>query len=227
MRPTGSRTPPGSRAGPGIALPLALQAIYLVCVPLASREGSGALTSFGFAYLVSSAVVAVTASSLGLVTSVPLARSGLDGATVPSRRRVVLARGRGDRRRRGGLRASRAADRAVAARGEVLGARSGRARSPRRRPLALWAVAAVGVSVTFPLVFVARRARRLPLIAVGAVVLQVAVASLGQVAGGLDGLALALAVTTAVVLRCCCSSSARRPDGARARLAALTVALAR
>ena len=43
----------GSRElGTGIALPLALQAIYLVCVPLAAREGVGAVTSFGYAYLI-------------------------------------------------------------------------------------------------------------------------------------------------------------------------------
>ena len=59
----------------GVSLPLALQAIYVVSLPLAAREGVGAVTSFGFAYLAASAVVAVTASSLGLVTSVPLTRA--------------------------------------------------------------------------------------------------------------------------------------------------------
>ena len=44
--------------GSGIALPLALQAIYVISLPLASREGEGAVTSFGDAYLLSSAVVA-------------------------------------------------------------------------------------------------------------------------------------------------------------------------
>ena len=61
----------------GVALPLALQAIYVICLPPASREGEGAVTSLGYAYLFSSAVVAVTASSIGLVTAVPMTRAGL------------------------------------------------------------------------------------------------------------------------------------------------------
>ena len=63
-----------------------------------------------------------------------------------------------------------------------------------------WAVAAVGVSVAFPLMFVARRTRRLPLIAVATVLVHVPLAFLGQIVGGLDGLALALAATTTLVL---------------------------
>ena len=38
--------------GSGIALPLALQAIYLICLPFAAHRGEGALTTFGFAYLI-------------------------------------------------------------------------------------------------------------------------------------------------------------------------------
>ena len=66
----------------GAALPFALQAIYLICLPIAARGGVGDQTSFGYAYLMGAAVVAVTASSLGLVTSVPLTRAGLDGRRV-------------------------------------------------------------------------------------------------------------------------------------------------
>jgi hypothetical protein len=54
--------------------------------------------------------------------------------------------------------------------------------------------------VTFPVVFVANRERRLPLLALAAVVLQVPLAFAGQVLAGLDGLALSLAVTTTLVL---------------------------
>jgi hypothetical protein len=48
--------------------------------------------------------------------------------------------------------------------------------------------------------FVAGRIRRLPLLALAALAVHVPLALLGQVAGGLDGLALALAATTALVL---------------------------
>ena len=64
----------------------------------------------------------------------------------------------------------------------------------------LWAVVSVGISLTFPLLFVAGAGRRLPLLAVLAVVVQIPLAVLGQIALGLDGLALALAATTAFVL---------------------------
>jgi hypothetical protein len=83
VRPSG---PPVAQrlldAGRSVALPLALQAVYVVSLPFAAREGVGAVTSFGYAYLAAAALVAVTSSSLGLVTSVPLARVGLGAADV-------------------------------------------------------------------------------------------------------------------------------------------------
>jgi len=48
--------------GSGAALPFAMQAIYLVCLPFAAREGVGAQTSFGYAYLIAAAVVGISAS---------------------------------------------------------------------------------------------------------------------------------------------------------------------
>ena len=67
--------------------------------------------------------------------------------------------------------------------------------------LSLWAVASVGVRSTFPLVFVAGRgARRLPLLALATVAVHVPMALAGQVVGGLDGLAVALALTTALTV---------------------------
>src|SRR5918994_1537478 len=58
-------------------LPIVLQAFFVVCLRFASGLGTGAVTSFTYAYFVASALVAVTASSLGLVSSVPLSRSAL------------------------------------------------------------------------------------------------------------------------------------------------------
>ena len=91
--------------------------------------------------------------------------------------------------------------------------------------LSLWAVVSVGVSVTFPLVFVAGRGRSLPLIAVGAVLLQLVLAFAGQRLFGLDGLALALAATTGAVLAALLSGlHALGPTARGLALAALTVA---
>jgi putative peptidoglycan lipid II flippase len=183
-------------AGRSAALPLALQGVYLICLPFAAREGVGAVTSFGYAYLAASALVAVTSSSLGLVTSVPLARIGLDPAGVA--RHVVSSAWlalvavavvagvfavAGTQLVEAVLGAGYAADV-----GEELG-----------RLVALlgpWMVAAVGFSVTLPLLFVQGRTRGLLLVGVAVVAAQVPLAWLGEVAAGLTGLAVALAITT-------------------------------
>ena len=61
-------------------------------------------------------------------------------------------------------------------------------------------VASVGVSVTFPLLFVRGRARELPLLALAALVVQVPVEWAMREAFGLAGIAGGMAVTTGLVL---------------------------
>lgn len=186
--------------GRSVALPFAMQALVLICIPLAGREGVGAQTSFGYAYLLSAAVVGVTASSLGLVTSVPLTRVGL-GPLVTARHVVssswlALA---------------------------VIGATAGvfaLAGEPIVRALlgdeyasdvgtelgrlvvlfSLWAVASIGFSVTFPLLFVAGRGKGLPALSIAIVAVHLPLAWAGQELAGLDGLAIALAITTWLTL---------------------------
>lgn len=182
--------------GAGVALPLALQGVYVICLPFAAREGVGAVTSFSYAYLAGAAVVTVTASSLALVTSVPLTRAGLDpgrvarhvaasawlaligvGATAGA---VALAGETIFRRVLGGAYGSEVGEEL----GRVLVA------------LAPWMVVTIGISVTFPLVFVAGRARSLPLLAIAVIAVTAPLAWVGQELGGLYGLALALALAT-------------------------------
>ena len=148
--------------GTGISVALALQAVYLVCVPLAGREGTGAVTSFGYAYLVSSAVVAVTGSSLGLVTSVPLTRSALDTAkvvrhVVSSSWLAVVAIGAA-----AGVFGLAGQQIVRGLFGSSYGAKVGTELGRLVVFFSPWAVASVGVSVAFPLMFVSRRTRRLP-----------------------------------------------------------------
>jgi hypothetical protein len=64
--------------------------------------------------------------------------------------------------------------------------------------MAPYMVASVALSVTFPLVFVAGRGGRLPLVGLAVLVVHVPLAFAGQAIAGLDGLALALAVSTAI-----------------------------
>jgi hypothetical protein len=201
VRPTGP--PLTARLGAfavAASLPLALQLLYVVCLPFAGRLGEGAATSFVYAYLAAASLVAVAASSLGLVTSVPLARIGLDAAGVA---RHVLASSWLALAFIGGACGVVAVAGAEivegvlgAAYGEDVGFELGRVIVL----LAPWMAVSVGVTVAFPLAFVVGRTRQLPLIAITALAVQVPLAWAGSEALGLDGLALALGVSTGAVL---------------------------
>ncbi len=201
LRPSGAPFPARmARMGEGVALPLALQAIYVVCLPLAAREGEGAVTSFSYAYLIASAIVAVTASSLGLVTAVPLTRDVLDrGRTalhVVSSSWIALVV-IGGAAGVFGLAGDQIVETLLGASyGSDVGDELGRLVVV----LAPWAVVSAAASVTFPLVFVAGRGKVLPVVAVLALGSSVPLAWLGQELLGLDGLAVALAVVTGAVL---------------------------
>ena len=182
----------------GAALPFALQATYLVCLPIAAREGVGAVTSFGYAYLITAAVVGITASSLGLVTSVPLTRVGLSPEGVArhvdaSSWLALLAVG------------ATAGVFVVAGEqlaGSVLGAAYSDAVGAEIAELVValapYMVVTVAYSVTFPLVFVAGLGRRLPLVGLVVLAVHVPLVIAGQLLGGLWGLALALAASNAL-----------------------------
>jgi len=183
-----------------VALPIVLQGLFVVCIRFVSELGTGAVTSFTYAYLVAAALVAVTASSLGLVSSVPLARGELT-----DRRAADHV-----------IRTSWLAFAAIAAAagvfalvgdrflGAVLGPEyAGETGNELGRLigfLGVWMAASVGVTITFPLLFVAARDRLLPAIALGALVLHVAVSWALIEAWELVGATLALAVTTLAIL---------------------------
>ena len=184
----------------GVSLPLALQALYVIGLRFAAEEGVGSVTSFSYAYLIASALVAVTASSLALVSSVPLVRLGLDAERIALHvistswlaLAVVAAAA--------GVFALAGEPLVEAALGDAYGGEVGSELGRLVVYLGPWMVAAIGVSVTFPLLFVAERARLLPLIAGAAVAVHVAVTWLAATLAGLEGIALAIAVTTAGVL---------------------------
>lgn len=182
------------------ALPIALQAFFVVCLRFAGGLDTGAVTSFTYAYFVAAALVAVTASSLGMVSSVPLTRALLTderatrhvvSASLVSFAGVAAAAGVfalvGDRIVRAALGPAYAGE----AGGEV-----GRLVVQ----LGPWMAASIGVTIAFPMLFVAGRERRLPLLAAAVLVLHVAVAWIAVGAFDLDGAALALTVSTLVVL---------------------------
>ena len=182
------------------ALPVVLQAFFVVCLRFASDLGTGAVTSFTYAYFAAAALISVTASSLGLVTSAPLSR----GAFSPERasRHVVST--------------SLLAFAAVAAAAGVLalvGDRivhaalgadyEGDVGGEIGRLIVLlgpWMAVSIGVTITFPMLFVAGRDRGLPLLAAAALALHVVATWLLVSAFELDGAAVALTVSALLLL---------------------------
>src|SRR5581483_7365361 len=62
----------------GAAIPLALQGCYLLALRFSAKLGVGSVTTFSYAYLAASTLVAATAFSLGVISSAPLTRRGVD-----------------------------------------------------------------------------------------------------------------------------------------------------
>jgi len=183
----------------GAAVPLALQGCYLLALRFAARLGVGSVTSFSYAYLAASTLVGATAFSLGLISSAPLTRRGVDPEEAG--RHVVHA---------GWISLSIVGAAAgvfalVGGRivqfvlGDAYGGRVGRELGHLVVYLSPWMVAWVGFAVTFPLVFVAgRRKVLLPLALVGFA----AFIPLGlglRRAWGLPGVAIAVGLATFVI----------------------------
>lgn len=181
-------------------VPIALQAFFVVCLRFAGGLGVGAVTTFTYAYFVAAALVSVTASSLGMVSSVPLTR-------------VSLSPGRASRHVVSMSIVSFAAVAAAAGVFALVGDRiihaalgpayEGEAGNQIGRLIVLlgpWMAASIGVTITFPMLFVAGRDRRLPLLAAGALGLHLVATWIAVSLFELEGAAVALAVSTLAVL---------------------------
>lgn len=186
--------------GEGVSVPVALQGLYVIGNRFASGLGAGDGTTFSYAYLIAAFLVAVTAASAALVSTVPFAREGASPERVA--RHVVAISWLS-------LALVGAAAGVFSLAGEplvrrVLGASyAGSTGTELGRLvvyLAPWMVASVAVTVAYPLVFVRGRARWLPVLALFAVLVHVLVEWAGRAAFGLAGVAAGLAITTALVL---------------------------
>jgi hypothetical protein len=184
----------------GVALPFALQGLYVIGTRFAQGLGNGPATIFSYAYLIAALLVAVTATSFALVSSVPLSRGELTsqraGVHVVSASWLSLA-------------VVGAAAGVFALAGErvarwVLGSHYGGGTGAELGRLVVyfapWMVISIAVSVAFPLLFVRGRARWLPLLALGALAVHVLVEWAGRAAFGLSGIVAGMAVTTGAVL---------------------------
>jgi hypothetical protein len=184
----------------GVALPFALQGLYVIGYRFASGLATGKPTTFSYAYLIAALLVAVSATSIALVSSVPLAR----GELTPERagRHVVAASwlSLAVVAAAAGVFALAGARVARWALGSQYGGGTGAELGRLVVYFAPWMVASVAVSVAFPLLFVRGRARWLPLLAVGALCVHVLVEWGGRAAFGLAGIAAGMAVTTGAIL---------------------------
>ncbi len=75
-RPDSGRSPSAVSCSRGRRLPLALQVLYVIALRFASSLGTGRGTTFSYAYLIAAFLVAITATSIALVATVPFARAG-------------------------------------------------------------------------------------------------------------------------------------------------------
>jgi O-antigen/teichoic acid export membrane protein len=138
-------------------------------------------------------LVAATASSLALVSSVPLARSELDAArhvvSASWLSLVVVAAAAGVFALAGG-------DVVRLVLGDAYGGDLGRLVVA----LAPWMAVSIGVSLAYPLLFVRGRPRRIVRLSLAALAVHPLLVWAGREAWGTVGIALALALTTALVL---------------------------
>ena len=182
------------------SLAIALQALFVVCLRFVSDLGTGAVTSFTYAYFVAAALVSVTATSLGVVSSVPLTRASLSDSRatrhVVSMSLVSFAAVAAA----AGVFALVGDDLVHAALGPAYKGEAGSEIGYLIVLLGPWMATSIGVTITFPMIFVAGRERRLPLLAGIALLLHVLVAGLAVGAFELAGAALALTISTGFVL---------------------------
>src|SRR5439155_6068155 len=183
----------------GAAVPLALQGCYLLALRFAAQLGVGSLTSFSYAYLAASTLVAATAFSLGVISSAPLTRRGIDSESAG--RHVVHAAW-----------VSLSLVGAAAGVFAIVGGRIvqfvlgdqykgevGRELGHLVVYLSPWMVGWVGFAVTFPLVFVAgRRKTLLPLALLGFAICIPFGLGLRSL-WGLPGIAIAIGISTLMI----------------------------
>lgn len=183
----------------GAAVPLALQGCYFLALRFSAYLGVGRVSSFSYAYLAASTLVGATAFSLGLISSAPLTRRGID--PVAAGRHVVHAAwvslvivGAA-----AGLFALEGGRIVGAVLGSAYGGSVGQELGHLVVYLALWMLAWVGFAVTFPLVFVAEKRWTLVPLAVIGFLLCIPIGLGLRALWGLPGLAVALGISTFVI----------------------------
>jgi hypothetical protein len=183
----------------GAAVPLALQGCYLLALRLAAKLGVGSVTSFTYAYLAASTLVGATGFALGVISSAPLTRRGIDGEAAG--RHIVHAAwvslafvGAA-----AGVFALIGGKIVGVVLGDQYGGSVGRDLGLLVVYLSPWMVAWVGFVVTYPLVFVADRKRWLLPVGLAGFVTMIPLGLALRELWGSPGIAIALGVSTLVI----------------------------
>src|SRR5205085_8921719 len=188
------------RLASGAACPLAVQALYVIALRFAAGTGEGAVTSLSYAYLLAATFVTATAFSLSLIAAAPLTRRGLDAASaaehVVHSAWVSLALvGAG-----AGIVALVGGRVVTALLGHAYSGAVGDQLGQLVVYLSPWMIGSAAFSITYPLLFVTHRTRWLIPLAVGVVVVDIPISIAGRAWGGLTGIAVALGVSTLLLV---------------------------
>ncbi len=183
----------------GAAVPLALQGCYFLALRFSAKLGVGSVTSFSYAYLAASTLVTATAFSLGVISSAPLTRRGVDpreaGEHVVHAGWVSLSL----------VGAAAGIFALVGGRivqfvlGDAYGGQVGRELGHLVAYLSPWMVGWVGFAVTFPLVFVGAKRRLLVPLAVVGFLLCIPLGLGLRSLWGLSGIAVAIGISTLLI----------------------------
>jgi hypothetical protein len=183
----------------GAAVPIALQGCYLLALRLSAKLGVGSVTSFTYAYLAASTLVGATGFALGVISSAPLTRRGVDGEAAG--RHVVHAAwvslalvGAA-----AGVFALVGGKIVHLVLGDQYGGQVGRQLGLLVVYLSPWMVAWIGFVVTYPLVFVADRKRWLIPVGLAGFLTMIPLGLALRSGWGLPGIAIALGLSTLVI----------------------------
>jgi len=184
----------------GAAVPLAVQGLYLIALRFAAGTGEGNVTSLSYAYLLAGMFVSATAFSLALIAAAPLTRRGLNAETaaehVVHSAWVSLAFVGAA----AGLVALLGGRVITAVLGDAYAGDVGEELGRLVVYLSPWMVASAAFSITYPLMFVMHRTRQLVPLALGAIVVDIPISIVGRELWGLTGVAIALGITTLLLV---------------------------
>jgi hypothetical protein len=183
----------------GAAVPLAVQALYVMALRFAAGTGTGNVTSLSYAYLLAGMFVSATAFSLSLIAAAPLTRRGVDPESAADHvvhtawvALAVVGAATGLVAIVGGRIVS-------AALGDAYAGHVGDQLGELVVYLSPWMVAWAVFSITYPLLFVMHRTRYLIPIAAGAVLVDIPISIAARAWWGLTGVTAAMGVSMSLI----------------------------